>query len=223
MPPRAGRKRKVGLGRIDAALDALRPMGFPDDLVRKTIRDLLKAYGGDEGWAFIEEGCYKLIIDTILPERENSKREETQQLLVGDSSMKDDTLDEPGVQYHSPDVHSMQIQTLHNHSPPPENIRKCSSKDEASQEKLSAQIQSQFVDPPPPLDTKHVKDDTLQYKLGIQTNHSQTSSVVDDSGSMINSPPPPNSSSVQRRRPFYGWISSDDDEDVELVYFKPAS
>ena len=136
--------------------------------------------------------------------------------------LKDDTLVEPGVQYHSPDVHSKQIQSLQHYSPPPEKIIKCSSKDDASQEKRSAQIQSQFVDPPP-LDTKHVKDDTLQYKLGIQTNHSQTSSVVDDSGSMINSPPPPNSSSVQRRRPFYGWISSDDDEDVELVYFKPAS
>ena len=49
---------------------------------------MIQAYGGDEGWAFIEDGCYKLIIDTILPERENSKREETQQLLVGDSSMK---------------------------------------------------------------------------------------------------------------------------------------
>lgn len=33
---------QVGLRRIDAAFDALRPMGFTDDVVRKTIRKLLK-------------------------------------------------------------------------------------------------------------------------------------------------------------------------------------
>jgi hypothetical protein len=33
---------QVGLKRIDAALDAVRPMGFPEPLVRRTVRNLLK-------------------------------------------------------------------------------------------------------------------------------------------------------------------------------------
>lgn len=32
----------MGLRRIDAALDALRPMGFAEDLVRSTISELLE-------------------------------------------------------------------------------------------------------------------------------------------------------------------------------------
>lgn len=33
---------QVGLKRIDAAVDALRSMGFPEALVRRTVRKLLK-------------------------------------------------------------------------------------------------------------------------------------------------------------------------------------
>lgn len=49
---------------------------------------MVQAYGGDEGWAFIEEASYKLVIDTILPESEESKRENTQPKLVGNFSTK---------------------------------------------------------------------------------------------------------------------------------------
>ncbi|CAI9091672.1 OLC1v1026756C3 [Oldenlandia corymbosa var. corymbosa] len=45
----------------------MRPMGFPDSVVRKRVRELLKVYGsGDEGWYFIEECSYKLLIETLL-------------------------------------------------------------------------------------------------------------------------------------------------------------
>ncbi|KAL4620905.1 hypothetical protein ACB092_06G189900 [Castanea dentata] len=270
-PTGGGRTRQVGLRRIDAALDALLPMGFAEDLVRSTVSELLEAYGGDEGWAFIEEASYKLVIDTILPESEESKREDTQPKLVGNFSTKDFTLDEPGVQCHSPDVHSMQIHSLHNHSPAPKDIMNRSLKDDASQEKLSvqirsqfldspplvdirpvtddtlqdkpgvqmnysqivnhslkddasqeklsAQIQSQFVDSPPLVDIRPVRDDTLQDELGVQMNYSHISPVVADSASM-NPRPLAGSCFVGRRRPCYGWISSDDDED--FVYLTPA-
>lgn len=59
----------MGLTRMDAALDAMRPMGFPTDAVLKSVKKLLKVYGND-GWAFIEEAAYKLLIDTILEEPE---------------------------------------------------------------------------------------------------------------------------------------------------------
>ena len=87
--------------------------------------------------------------------------------------MKDFTLDEPRVQCHSPYVHSVQIHSLYNHSPPPKDIMNRSLKDDASQEKLSAPIQSQFVDSPPLVDVWPVTDDTLQDMLGVQMNYSQ--------------------------------------------------
>ncbi|XP_021770653.1 uncharacterized protein LOC110734808 isoform X2 [Chenopodium quinoa] len=72
---RRGRPRKVGLKRIDAAIDALKPMGFSPEIVRMNVDKLLKEYG-EEGWPFIEEASYKLLIEYILepPESPNEDR-----------------------------------------------------------------------------------------------------------------------------------------------------
>ena len=73
-----------------------------------------------------------------------------------------------------------------------------SLKDDASQEKLSARIQSQFVNSPPLVDIRPVTDDTLQDKLGVRANYSHISPVVADSASM-NPPPLADSCFVGRR------------------------
>lgn len=85
MPPR-GRPKK-GLQRIDAAFDALIPLGFSKDIVRNTIKDLLKVYGGDEGWVFIEEASYKLLIDTILEQQEEQDKNKMIQLAKWELSL----------------------------------------------------------------------------------------------------------------------------------------
>ncbi|KAJ9683781.1 hypothetical protein PVL29_016328 [Vitis rotundifolia] len=87
MPPRR-RAKKVGLKRMDAAVENMRLLGFSDELVRSTIKRLLEVYG-DAGWLFIEEGSYKLLIDTILDEQENG-------LFKGDSS-KNNATDDNGL------------------------------------------------------------------------------------------------------------------------------
>ncbi|ONK68378.1 uncharacterized protein A4U43_C05F10800 [Asparagus officinalis] len=74
MAPR-GRTKKTGLQRIDAAFDHLMPFGFSKLVISKTIKNLLKVYGGDEGWVFIEEACYKVVIDTILEQQENEEKD----------------------------------------------------------------------------------------------------------------------------------------------------
>ena len=90
---------QVGLKRIDAAVDALRPLGFSKDIVHKTVNALLKVISSsflqisislcvlhfvyrndgvfvlqvyDGNWVFIEEGSYKLLIETILEEQEKT-------------------------------------------------------------------------------------------------------------------------------------------------------
>ncbi|KAJ7978068.1 WIYLD domain-containing protein [Quillaja saponaria] len=74
MAPR-GRTRKRGQTRMDAALDAMRPYGFPDNLVKETVRELLNVYGGNDNWVFIEEDAYRLLIETILAKKNNSGEE----------------------------------------------------------------------------------------------------------------------------------------------------
>ncbi|KAL0556031.1 hypothetical protein IC582_004536 [Cucumis melo] len=69
MAPRVRSKKRPNL-RIDAALDAMKQFGFPPKLVRDTVKELLDVYGGDDGWVFIEEGSYTLLIDTLL-EKQN--------------------------------------------------------------------------------------------------------------------------------------------------------
>ncbi|KAM7491938.1 hypothetical protein LguiA_034859 [Lonicera macranthoides] len=69
-----GKRPKVGLTRMDAALDAMRPLGFSAQVIRKSVKKLLEVYGGDKWWFAIEEAGYKLLIDTILEEELEEKQ-----------------------------------------------------------------------------------------------------------------------------------------------------
>ncbi|KAK3017239.1 hypothetical protein RJ639_005527 [Escallonia herrerae] len=102
MAPRAGgKRRKVGLTWMDAALDAMRPLGFSDSIVRKSVKNLLKVYGND-GWAFIEEAAYKVLIDTILEVDEQPQlnlieyqRQQQQQLaMCGPETLQEERSEE---------------------------------------------------------------------------------------------------------------------------------
>ncbi|KAL9661098.1 hypothetical protein QQ045_025918 [Rhodiola kirilowii] len=73
---RRGRGIKVGLRRVDAAIDAMKPFGFPADLVKRKLKELLKTYG-DDGWVFIEEASYNLLIEVILEEIQNGEQDES--------------------------------------------------------------------------------------------------------------------------------------------------
>ncbi|GFY84509.1 hypothetical protein Acr_03g0012830 [Actinidia rufa] len=81
MAPR-GRPRKRRLMRMDAAVDHMGLYGFPEELVRGSVKSLLKEYGGDDGWPFIEENGYMVLLNDILKEQderiagENSNEEE---------------------------------------------------------------------------------------------------------------------------------------------------
>ncbi|KAI9080668.1 hypothetical protein K1719_037334 [Acacia pycnantha] len=80
MTSRARGRRKnnhaPGNTRTDAALDAMRPYGFDETLVRKTVKELLDVYEGTQGWPFIEEASYKLLIETMLSKEQISSEEE---------------------------------------------------------------------------------------------------------------------------------------------------
>ncbi|KAI3921605.1 hypothetical protein MKW92_025459 [Papaver armeniacum] len=73
--------------RYDAAYENVKPLGFLNKkVIRTKIDSLLKVYGGDEGWAFIEEASYKLLIECLLEYQEqldlNVKEEKNQGILL---------------------------------------------------------------------------------------------------------------------------------------------
>ncbi|KAF3679769.1 hypothetical protein T459_25321 [Capsicum annuum] len=74
---RRGRPRKR-LSRMDAATDAMTAFGFDERLVQNSVKQLLKEYGGDDGWAFIEEYGYKELIDAILRDQETNDEQKVQ-------------------------------------------------------------------------------------------------------------------------------------------------
>ncbi|XP_026427591.1 uncharacterized protein LOC113323487 [Papaver somniferum] len=88
---------KKKLTRYDAAYDHLGRggLGFTKKVIRKKIDSLLKVYG-DEGWVFIEDGAYKLLIDCLLEEQEKLllkgkevEEEDREILLLKDKEEKD--------------------------------------------------------------------------------------------------------------------------------------
>ncbi|MCE3050504.1 hypothetical protein HAX54_047390 [Datura stramonium] len=90
MAPR-GRPRKR-LSRMDAATDAMTAFGFDGRLVQKTVKQLLKEYGGDDGWVFIEEYGYKELIEAILRDQDEDT---TKQKGV---SSQDERAEDPALQ-----------------------------------------------------------------------------------------------------------------------------
>lgn len=115
MAPRR-RPRKVGLRRMDAAYDAMAPLGFSKELVRRKVKDLLQVYEGDVGWAFIEEASYKLLIDTILEEQENCEEEKHSSMdelhhegPIGDS---EDVASAAGTSSAVPEVNTFEETTI---------------------------------------------------------------------------------------------------------------
>ncbi|XP_074268880.1 uncharacterized protein LOC141592188 [Silene latifolia] len=95
MAPRR-RPRKVGLMRMDAAIDALKPMGYSPDFVRRKVKELLAVYGGDEGWPFIEGAGYKSLIEYILDDgNEDGQCEQGEPSAKNDDKDQDTAEEEP--------------------------------------------------------------------------------------------------------------------------------
>ncbi|KAH6762755.1 hypothetical protein C2S52_020188 [Perilla frutescens var. hirtella] len=59
---------------MDAAVDAMLPMGFPEEKVKKHVKELLKEYGGDVAWPFIEDTTYKVLLDSLLAESNDEEQ-----------------------------------------------------------------------------------------------------------------------------------------------------
>ncbi|GMY21129.1 formin-like protein 5 isoform X3 [Fagus crenata] len=101
MPPRPrGRPRKKNPNdsRIHAAVEAMSPYGFPLDLVQVTVGELLNVYGGNEGWVFIEDDSYSLLLETLLEKTKGPQQEDdSSQREVGDADDRDASAAGPSI------------------------------------------------------------------------------------------------------------------------------
>ena len=149
--------------------------------------------------------------------------------------LKDDTVkDEPKVQVHSPNGNSKQVHSPNIHSPASMDIILCPSVSDAPDEKLgvkdfsqqihSAQASSSHFNSSHVTDIvpRSLKDVSSLVKLEMQSCSPQISSTGVQSPHLF-SPSPVDSLPPQRRKPCYGWLSSDDEDEPDLLHLTPAT
>ncbi|XP_057788906.1 probable inactive histone-lysine N-methyltransferase SUVR1 [Salvia miltiorrhiza] len=222
MAPRR-RRSKVGLGRMDAALDAMRPMGFPADAVRKSVKKLLKVYG-DGGWPFIEEAAYKLLIDTILEEPEGDQLGHETGLSPPESCSKG-SLEQPA----SGNELSDKAATYDEHEEPLPPVQSCSKgslKQPASGKELCDEVATydELVELPIYCQEVKLEGENIEGRdSGFEdVEEHEEMGVGVDLGPAYVPQPVSRVPTGGQRRPCYGWIS-DEDEDDEMVELAPST
>ncbi|XP_019255995.1 PREDICTED: uncharacterized protein LOC109234448 isoform X2 [Nicotiana attenuata] len=194
MPPR-GKRPKLGLRRMDASLDALARLGFSRHIVQKSIKDLLKVYG-DEGWIFIEEAAYKLLIETILDtqgESESNHDHDPQNQLaeIGAVYEPQNQLAEIGSGNTSPNF-------------------------QGKSENLAEPCDKEVCE-------EHDQVDGTPVKLDEHEKHIIGNVLLFEDTAPLHSTPVRNTvPSNQIRKPCYGWISDDSDEDEKDLVSLPS-
>ncbi|KAL0402892.1 UNVERIFIED_CONTAM: putative inactive histone-lysine N-methyltransferase SUVR1 [Sesamum radiatum] len=188
---------QVGLSRMHAALDAMRPMGFSTDTVRKCVKKLLKVYG-DDGWLFIEEAAYKLLIDMILEEPDVPQLDHAPEHLLLEGGK------------HGSDEHSESLHELCDKEVISE--KQVSVTDfhvaEAHNEDIDAGLEkSREQDLDVKVTPMLLQDVLAQHQAGVQSGHA-----------LIHTPQPTDGIPFRRRcKPCYGWISDDEDDEFSAV------
>ncbi|KAJ9554029.1 hypothetical protein OSB04_018074 [Centaurea solstitialis] len=205
------RRRKAGLTRMDAALDQMSSFGFSRQLVRKTVRNLLKVYGGDDGWIFIEEGGYKVLLGVLLDEQETT--EQTQSLLPDASSSKIGSSGTELVTAESYEVAAEGTSSPGNNNASSANYTGSENKERWKDIGLDETTEKS------PFDSGD--NDSAN---GVNPQCSEDPPVLEsalvpaDSDTPVNVP-------IRRHKPCYGWISDDDDSDGEpkFIALTPAN
>ncbi|TYI63009.1 hypothetical protein E1A91_D10G290400v1 [Gossypium mustelinum] len=188
MPPRRRTKKKSNT-RKDAAIDAMKPYGFPVDVVQTTIKDLLHVYG-ENGWPFIEDSAYKVLLEAILEKVTGEGTSDSKEPVAETSSR---TALVPVCSDVSP--LNAEFQTSNGFDGAPElNKTLCISK-------LTNESGNYLL----PVEAEGCSKRDVTYPCG--NNHSTPLHGH-------NSPPLQGDTLTTKRRPYYGWIGSDDEEDI---------
>ncbi|CAK8538291.1 unnamed protein product [Lathyrus sativus] len=223
-------KKMVGNTRMDAALDAMQQFGFKEKLVRKTVEELLDVYEGTQGWPFIEEGSYKLLIETLLcnqqtcvEDKDDTRRDDvcetssaatltTGMTEVGSSCL----VAHDSISCASDDLDSRSQTNDHHHDSAPTINREIGTDDKDTNVTTKRGGNQQDIN-------VKSKNDQNPMNNVKENNHKPSVSNVETTvvkNSMIESSKTSDKLPCNRlRRPCHGWISSDDT--IDLLYFPP--
>ncbi|KAK6933029.1 WIYLD domain [Dillenia turbinata] len=218
MAPRR-RASKVGLRRMDAAIDAMKPYGFPKSLVEKTVKRLLEVYDGDEGWPFIEEFSYKLLIEAILEPQEK----EVDDLVQNEAVDGDDgpPQNEAADGDHAGPSSMAEISPAQEPPGPNEELAVIDAdkeRDHAPQVKRYLQgWRGSGLD-----ESSH----EAQVEDGTSKNFGSDQVVADEEEEINSTEDTPDMEQLpcitnRRSRPSYGWLGVENDED-DIVLLAPA-
>ncbi|KAI4306806.1 hypothetical protein L6164_030052 [Bauhinia variegata] len=193
---RAGTNPTVGLRRLDAALDAMRPYEFPEQLVRETIDQLLEVYGGKEGWPFIEEASYSVLLEVILEKQNNSAEEEKKEDLLQGNATKE------GIPETSSNATTFTTTTT---------ISEASSSNRVPQDALLPTSDGLNTNDVQDSASLGAQDSTMGAEIG---GHVLT--PVDNAIESCENPP------MSKRKSCHGWIGDDDDHEHDLIHLPSA-
>ncbi|KAK7300542.1 hypothetical protein RJT34_11388 [Clitoria ternatea] len=220
-----GRQRKkskvAGNTRMDAALDAMSHFGFEKRGVRKTVQELLdvglifhQVYEGTQGWPFMEEASYKLLIETILAKQQTSEGKNK------DNERRDDGVAErSSAATCTTGITEVGSSGLVAH----ETLLNASDGlDSASQTFDRDHIETNVKDLSEEVDRGHGPSITVESKIIADnvkiSNDGRVMGEV-ERHSLGKTPMIESSKALGGRRHYFGWIDDDVDDSVELTYF----
>ncbi|XP_054796478.1 uncharacterized protein LOC129301879 isoform X2 [Prosopis cineraria] len=193
-----GRTRKnnaPGNRRIDAALDAMLPYGFNERLVRETVNELLDVYEGTQGWPFIEEHSYELLIETILSKQQISS-EEKDDIAIGEGETVT-SVDVPTRVNSEAGSSNLVAEGV---APQTNDAQVSASLDveDSTQFRLGAENERKSVD-------DAIRSNRNSGAKNVKLPVTQPSQPCEDAP-------------IKRRKPCYGWIGSDADDENDLIH-----
>ncbi|PSS33331.1 Inactive histone-lysine N-methyltransferase [Actinidia chinensis var. chinensis] len=226
MAPR-GRPRKRRLMRMDAAVDHMGLYGFPEELVRGSVKSLLKEYGGDDGWPFIEENGYMVLLNDILKEQderiagENSNEEEN---LLLDVAPGDEI---PGDNFVAADAGPSSLVRL----------PICSGVANNATQTMETEVRGRLLaaEGGGKGQTDIASDQNCNEKdmvVASGNNEQESAQTMELDNTPVQSSPfvvpsatRSNDLPIRSCKPCFGWISNDDEEAdfIKLIPAKPAS
>ncbi|KAL4291867.1 hypothetical protein GQ457_14G025520 [Hibiscus cannabinus] len=199
MAPR-GRSKKKANTRKDAAIDAMKPYGFHINLVKTTIKELLDVYGED-GWPFIEDSAYKVLLEAIL---EKVVKETGEGTSCSKNPVVETAGSETALESACSTVNPVTIESQISNG--------LDSAPEANEALCTPQLTNES-------DGKSLPPVAVNAEGSTKCDDQDPCSSSRFVPLPIHDPPPVQvSNSTAKRRPYYGWIHSDDEEDlVELT------
>ncbi|KAG8380856.1 hypothetical protein BUALT_Bualt06G0060000 [Buddleja alternifolia] len=224
------------LSRMDAAVDAMVPYGFSEERVKNVVKELLKEYGGDEAWPFIEDCSYKELIEALLRDTEGNDQEKVgedenlpkdksfeDEKAAGTSARDSDTQPDERADDNAPADVAMSTDAVA--EPTCSEVVSSSSGinnaggDGKGWKDILPDQRSGLIDEEETPNPVHKNDDPV---TKIHPPGNNNSIPASPSLSNIPSPPPTNSLPTRRRLPCYGWIESDEEDPDDFIFLRPS-